>query len=43
MHEREPTRRHENKAASRLAAKGVDGHFDFYVAMNVRSDWHDLE
>jgi hypothetical protein len=32
-----------HKAASRLAPKGVDGGFDFYVAMNGRSDRHDLE
>ena len=35
--------RHDDKAASRLAPKGRDGRFDFYVAVNGRSDWHDLE
>ena len=35
--------RHDDKAASRLAPKGDDGRFDFYVAMNGRNDWHDLE
>ena len=35
--------RHDDKAASRLAPKGDDGGFDFYVAMNRRNDWHDLE
>jgi hypothetical protein len=35
--------RHDDKAASRLAAKGDDGRFDFYVSVNGRSDWHDLE
>jgi len=30
-------------AASRLAPKVHDGRFDFYVAMNGRSDWRDIE
>ena len=34
---------HDDKAASRLAPKGDDGRFDLCVAMNGRSDWHDLE
>jgi hypothetical protein len=33
--------RHDDKAASRIAPKGDDGRFDFYVAMNGRSDWLD--
>src|SRR5215831_12282325 len=28
---------------SRLAPQGRDGRFDFYVAINGGSDWHDLE
>ena len=35
--------RHDDKAASRLAPQGDDGRFDFYVAMNGRNDWLDLE
>ena len=35
--------RHDDKAASRFAPKGDDGRFDFYVAMNGRNDWYDLE
>jgi hypothetical protein len=35
--------REGDKAASRLAPKGHDGLFDLDVAMNARSDWHDLE
>ena len=35
--------RHDDKAASRLVPKGDDGCFDFYVALNGRNDWHDLE
>ena len=35
--------RYDDKAASRLAPQGDDGGFDFYVAMNRRSDWRDLE
>jgi hypothetical protein len=35
--------RHDEKAASRLAPKGDDGGFDFYVAANGRNDWRDLE
>jgi hypothetical protein len=35
--------RYDNKATSRLAPKGDDGRFDFYVVMNGRNDWHDLE
>jgi hypothetical protein len=34
---------HDDKAASRLAPKGDDGHFDLYVAMSGRKDRHDLE
>jgi hypothetical protein len=30
--------RHDDKAASRLAPKGDDGRFDFYVAVNGRND-----
>jgi hypothetical protein len=33
----------DDKAASRLAQKGDDGRFHFYVGMNGRNDWHDLE
>ena len=36
MHERESI--HDDKAASRLPPKGVDGRFDLYVAMNGRRD-----
>ena len=35
--------REDDKAASRLAPKGDDGPFDFYVAVNGRDDWLDLE
>jgi hypothetical protein len=35
--------RYDDKAASRLAPKGRDGRFDFYVAMNGCNDWLDLE
>jgi hypothetical protein len=35
--------RHDDKTASRLARKGRNGRFDFYVAMNERRDWLDLE
>ena len=35
--------RHDDKATSRLAPEGDDGRFDIYVAINGRSDWHDLE
>jgi hypothetical protein len=35
--------RHDDKAASRVAPKGVDGLFDLSVATNGRSDWHNLE
>jgi hypothetical protein len=42
MHADEWVRRND-KAASRLAPKGRDGRFDFYVAMNGRNDSHDLE
>jgi hypothetical protein len=35
--------RHDDEAASRLAPKSDDGGFDLYLAMNGRSDWHDLE
>src|SRR5215470_15234020 len=35
--------RHDDKPASRLAPKGRDGRFDFYIDMNGRSDWHNLE
>ena len=34
--------RYDDKAASRLVPKGDDDHFDFYDAMNVRNDRHDL-
>ena len=34
---------HDDKAASRLAPQGDDGHFDLYVAVNGRSDLLDLE
>ena len=34
---------HDNKAASRLAPKGRDGGFDFFVAMNGRIDCRKLE
>ena len=34
---------HDDKATSRLAPKGDDGRFDFYVAVNGRSDLLDLE
>ena len=33
----------DDKAASRLAPKSDDGRFDFYVAMDGRNDWRDLE
>jgi hypothetical protein len=33
----------DDKAASRLAPNGDDGRIDFYVAVNERSDWRDLE
>jgi len=33
---------HDDKAASRLAPKGRDGRFDFYVVMNGRHDQVDL-
>ena len=42
MHGRECIR-YDDKAASRLAPNGDDGRFDFYVAMNGRNDWLDLE
>src|SRR5262249_21664776 len=32
-----------DNAPSRLAPKGDDGGFDFYVATNGRRDWRDLE
>jgi hypothetical protein len=35
--------RHGDKATSRLAPKGDDGHFDLCVAVNARNDWLDLE
>src|SRR5262249_13125116 len=35
--------RHGDKAAPRLTPKGRDGRFDLFVAMNGRSDRHDLE
>jgi hypothetical protein len=35
--------RHDDKAASGLAPKCVDGRFDLFVTMDGRSDWHDLE
>ena len=33
----------DDKAASRLAPKALDGRFDLYVAANGRGDWLDLE
>jgi hypothetical protein len=42
MRER-PYIRLDNKAASRPAPQGDDGRFDFYIAMNGRNDWLDLE
>jgi hypothetical protein len=33
----------DDEAASRLAPKGRDGRFDFFVTVNGRSDWYDLE
>jgi hypothetical protein len=33
----------EDKAASRLAPKGHDGGFDFYITVNGRNDSLDLE
>jgi hypothetical protein len=35
--------REDDKTAARLAPKSDDGRFDFYVAVNGGSDWHDLE
>ena len=35
--------RQNDEAASRLAPQGDDGRFDFFVAMNGRNDWLDLE
>ena len=35
--------RYDDKTASRRAPEGGDGGFYFYVAMNGRSDWHELE
>jgi hypothetical protein len=34
---------YDDKAASRLAPKGRDGHFDLCVVMNGCNDWTDLE
>jgi hypothetical protein len=42
MRDRESVR-YDEKAASRLAPKGRDGHIDLYVAVNWRSDRYDLE
>jgi hypothetical protein len=42
MREREYIRQ-DDKAASRLTPQRRDGRFDFYVAMNGRNDWHELE
>jgi hypothetical protein len=42
MHDREYIP-HDDKAASRLATKSDDGSFDFYVAVNGRNDWLELE
>ena len=42
MRDHEYTRQ-DDKAASRLAAKGDDGGFDLCVAVNGRSDGLDLE
>jgi hypothetical protein len=33
----------DDKAASRLAPKGLDGLFDLFVTMNGHDDWLDLE
>jgi hypothetical protein len=35
--------RHDDKAASRLAPKCDNGRFYFYLAVNERNDWRDLE
>ena len=35
--------RHDDNAVSRLPPKAADGGFYFYVAMNGRSNWRDLE
>jgi hypothetical protein len=42
MHGREHLQQ-DDKADWRLTPKGDDGRFDLYVAMNGRSDGHDLE
>jgi hypothetical protein len=42
MREHEYTRQYD-KPAFWLAPKADDGRFDLYVAMNGRSDRHDLE
>jgi hypothetical protein len=33
----------DDKATSRLAPEGNDSRFDFYVVMNGRGYWRDLE
>jgi hypothetical protein len=33
----------DDKAVSRLAPKSDNGSFDFYVAVNGRNDWLELE
>jgi hypothetical protein len=43
MRECESTIRHDDKAGSRLAPHGDDRVFDFCVAVNGRSNCHDLE
>ena len=35
--------RYDDKAASGLAPKGDDGHFDFGNAVNGPNDWLDIE
>jgi hypothetical protein len=42
MHGREYFR-YDDNAASRLAPKSGGGRFNFYVAVNERSHWFDLE
>ena len=34
---------HDDKAPSRFTPKGRDDRVDFFLAMNGRNDWHDLE
>jgi hypothetical protein len=42
MHDHECIRQDDN-ATSRLAPEGRDGRFEFYIAVNRRNDWLDLE